>query len=102
MYGLAVLIISIIFVFTVFLFTLFFRGGPYMVPSSYEPNTLLKSLWGVRPLKKEILDHEINEQEKEIIENNKYNHGAMIANDFQNDEEKNLASDRQLLELDDI
>ena len=33
-----------------FLCVLFFRGGPYIVPNSYAKHSLLKSVWGVRPL----------------------------------------------------
>jgi len=35
----------------VFIGSLFFFGGPYTVPNSYQKNSLRHSWWGLRPLR---------------------------------------------------
>ena len=45
-----------------FVASLFLRGGPYLVPSSYQDGTLFQSFWGLRPLKNDCTEAEsVNE-----------------------------------------
>ena len=51
------LLIVLLVIFTVYLF---FRGGPYTVPNSYEKNSLWHSWWSVRPLRLEDTNKSVN------------------------------------------
>ena len=48
---LSVLVLLAILALLLFLGSLFWRGGPYMVPKSYEDRSIRRSFWWYRPLR---------------------------------------------------
>ena len=73
--------------------SLFFRGGPYTVPNSYEKSSLRNSWWGLRPLcREEIVQVDAKIQNEEPLDKKK----------VQKQQETNLGDNKNVIKSENL